>query len=85
MDTKSITIAVDAAAADAYAAAPWEQQRKIQLLLSMYLRDITLRPRRPLREVMRELAAEAADNGLTPEILDSILREDCNENRPHHH
>ena len=46
MDTKTITIEVDAAAADAYAAAPGEQQRKIQLLLSMYLRDITLRPRR---------------------------------------
>ena len=85
MDTKTITIAVDAAAADAYAAAPWEQQRKIQLLLSMYLRDITLRPRRPLREVMRDLATEAAANGLTPEILESILREDCNGNRPHHH
>ena len=76
MDTKAITIAVDADAADAYAAAPWEQQRKIQLLLSMYLRDITLRPRRPLREVMQELAAEAAANGLTPEILESILRDE---------
>ena len=85
MDTKAITIEVDAAAADAYAAAPGEQRRKIQLLLSMYLRDITLKPRRPLREVMRELAAEAADNGLTPEILESILREDCHGNRPHHH
>ena len=47
MPTKAITIEVDAAAADAYAAAPWEQRRKIQLLLSMHLRDITLKPRRP--------------------------------------
>ena len=76
MDTKAITIEVDAAAADAYAAAPGEQQRKIQSLLSMYLRDITLKPRRPLREVMQELAAEAAANGLTPEILESILRDE---------
>ena len=76
MDTKAITIEVDAAAADAYAAAPGEQRRKIQMLLSMYLRDITLKPRRPLREVMQELAAEAAANGLTPEILESILRDE---------
>ena len=79
METAPITIEVPAAAAAAYAAAPGEQQRKIQLLLSMYLRDITLRPRRPLREVMRELAAEAAANGLTPEILESILRDDAQQ------
>ena len=74
MSTTSITIEVDSEAAQAYAAAPLAQQRKIQLLLSMHLRDITLKPRRPLREVMDELAAEAAANGLTPEILESILR-----------
>ena len=85
MPTKAITIEVDAAAADAYAAAPMERQQKIQLLLSMHLRDITLKPRRPLREVMGDLAAEAAANGLTPEILESILRENCSGNRSHNH
>ena len=77
MPTKAITIEVDAAAADAYAAAPWEQRRKIQLLLGLQLQELFQLPVRPLGEVMDELAAEAAANGLTPEILESILRDDA--------
>ena len=77
METAPITIEVPAAAAAAYAAAPMERQRKIQLLLGLQLQELFQLPVRPLGEVMDELAAEAAANGLTPEILESILRDDA--------
>ena len=76
MATVPITIEVDAEAAEIYAAASPEEQKKMQILLSMRLRDLTLKPRRSLREVMDEMAAEAAASGLTPEILESILRDE---------
>lgn len=76
MSTTPITIEVDSAAAKAYAAAPPEEQRKIQLLLSLRLQDITTVPARPLREVIDEISQRAAERGLTPEILESILRDD---------
>ena len=74
METTPITIEVDAAAAKVYAAATPEEQWKMQVLLSLRLRDLTIKPRRSLREVMDDMSREAQANGLTPEILESILR-----------
>ena len=79
METAPITIEVPAAAAAAYAAAPMERQQKIQLLLGLQLQELFQLPVRPLGEVMDELAAEAAANGLTPEILESILRDEAQQ------
>lgn len=76
METVSITIEVPAAAAAAYTTAPVARQQKIQLLLGLHLQEMVQLPVRPLGEVMDELAAEAAANGLTPEILESILRDE---------
>lgn len=76
METVPITIAVDAEAAKIYAAATPEEQWKIQLLLSLRLQDITTVPARPLSEVIDEISQRAAERGLTPEILESILRDD---------
>ena len=74
METAPITIEVDAEAAKAYAAATPEERLKMQWLLSLRLRDLTLKPHRDLLETMDKLSAEAQANGLTPEILESILR-----------
>ena len=74
METTPITIEVDSNAAKIYAAATPEEQWKMQVLLSLRLRDLTIKPRRSLREVMDEIGAEAEARGLTPEILESILR-----------
>ena len=47
----------------------------MQVLLSLRLQDLTSAPRRrSLEEVMDEIGAEAEARGLTPEILESILR-----------
>ena len=76
METTPITIEVDAAAAKIYAAATPEEQRGIQVLLSLRLQDLTDGPARPLREVIDEMSRRAAERGLTPEILESILQDD---------
>lgn len=75
METAPITIEVPAAAAAAYTAAPVARQQKIQLLLGLHLQEMVQLPVRPLGEAMDELAAAAAANGLTPEILESILQD----------
>lgn len=74
MQTEEITIRVDPQAAQAYRAAPAEERRKLDLLLSLRLQD-ALRPGGSLKELMRDISREAQERGLTPEILESILHE----------
>lgn len=56
-----------------FAEAPPEQQRKMQLLLNLRLRDLTPVPRKPLKTVMDEIGPAPRPRGLTPEILDTSL------------
>jgi ferritin-like protein len=51
MATDKITIQVDAEVADAYHSAAAEEQRKIQLLLRIFLREISTAPPRSLDEI----------------------------------
>ena len=74
METTPITIEVDSDAARIYAAATPEQQRKMQEMLSLRLQAITDSPASALRESIDQISREAQANGLTPEILESILR-----------
>ena len=76
MATVPITIEVDEEVARLYAEASTQDQKRIQLYLSLQLQDFITKPPRPLREVIDEMAAEAAAKGLTPEILESILRDE---------
>ena len=72
MSVEPITIQVEPAAAEAYRALSEQDRRKVDLLLSLRLRDATRSPRR-LQEVMRDVSRKAQERGLTPEILQSIL------------
>ena len=74
MQTEEITIRVDPDAARAYRAAPEQERRKLDALLSLHLHD-ALRPENTLEQIMHELSRKAQDRGLTPEILESILHE----------
>ncbi|HUY34241.1 MAG TPA: hypothetical protein VMV69_15955 [Pirellulales bacterium] len=71
----TISIQVDADAARAFRQAPAEEQRKLQILLSLRLRELTAGPSRPLRDIMDEIGAHAKAKGLTPEILGSLLND----------
>jgi len=74
METKAITIRVSREAASAYETAPFEQQRKLDALLSLKLSEV-MRAKRPLEVIMNEMSRKAQERGLTPEILESILNE----------
>lgn len=75
METREITIRVDAEAAKAYVAASPEDREKIDLLLSLRLSQVT-DPSAPLEQVMREISEAAQKRGLTEERLSEILREE---------
>ena len=76
MATATISLEVDADTARAFRAASDEERRKLQLLLRLRLRELTDRPARPLQEVMDEIGRHAESRGLTPEILESLLRDE---------
>jgi hypothetical protein len=75
MATDKITIQVDAEVADAYHSAAAEEQRKIQLLLRIFLREISTAPPRSLDEIMDSISDRAKARGLMPELLESMLNE----------
>ncbi len=72
METKAITIHVDAETAQIYESVSDEERHKLDVLLSLKLREVT-RQKRSLEEVMDNISCKAQERGLTPEILDSIL------------
>ena len=76
MATATISLEVDADTARAFSAASAEERRKLQLLLGLRLRELTSRPARPLKEVMDEIGRYAEAQGLTPDVLDSLLRDE---------
>ena len=76
MPTMNITIEVDESAARAFADASPEEQRKLQVLLSLRLQELTAPPGRTLQEVMDDISIEAEAKGLTPEILETLLSEE---------
>jgi hypothetical protein len=76
MATATISIEVDADTGRLFSEASNEEQRRLQLLLRLRLRELTSSPLRPLKEIMDEIGARAETRGLTPEILESLLHDD---------
>lgn len=68
-----ITIEVDNEIAKAYREAEPEKHQKISMFLNVMLKK-AIRPK-PLLEVMEEASKQAIANGMTPEILESILND----------
>ncbi len=75
MAIQTITIEVDAETAEAYNTTSAERRRKLNALLGLKLSEMMLSAR-ALEDVMRDMSDKAQHRGLTPEILDQILRED---------
>ena len=76
MRTANITIEVDEAAARAFAEASLGDQQKLQFLLSLRLQELTTKRGRTLQSVMDETGRAAESRGLTPEILENLLRDE---------
>lgn len=74
MDVQPITILVDSDVANVYMSASEPERRKLDLLMSLRLRDAT-RSKTSLADIMRNIGHNAQQRGLTPEILKSIIDE----------
>jgi hypothetical protein len=75
MATATISIEVDADAARTFSGASTQDRRKLELLLSLRLRELTVGPGRPLKEIMNDIGDHAEAQGLTPEITESLLHD----------
>ena len=76
MTDTMITIPLDEPTAAAYHTASAEDQRKIQLLFRVLLREFTAPSNLSLRELMDDIGAKAEAQGLTPAILEQLLNDD---------
>lgn len=76
MSGTTITLPLDAETARAYHTASPEDRKKIQLLLRLRLRELTELPTSSLVEIMDDVGAKAQARGLTPEILEDLLRDE---------
>ncbi len=71
---QTINIQVTPEAAKAIRNASAAERKKLELLLTLRLLEVT-RARKPLEQVMREISRSAQARGLTPEILDDLLKD----------
>ena len=74
MPNSTVTIPLDPQTARAYDSATPEDKRKIQALWSLWLRDLATGQYSSLQKVLDEVGRKAKARGLTPEILDSLLK-----------
>ena len=74
MAKSSITIPLDPQTARAYDSAAPEEKRKMQALLGLWLRELANGENRSLQQVLDGAGRKAKEQGLTPEILDSLLK-----------
>ena len=75
MPNETITLPLDPEAARAYKAAAPEVQKKMQVLVSLWLRELATTEPPDLKKLMDEVSRKARAQGITPEILESLLRD----------
>ncbi|MBM3151121.1 MAG: hypothetical protein FJZ96_02770 [Chloroflexi bacterium] len=68
----TVNIPVDIETANIYKEAPLADKKKIQLFLSLWLREYG-KPSITLDKLMDDISQKARERGLTPEILEAIL------------
>ena len=72
----TIQIPLDPELAQVYDRASRENQRKLQALISLWLRDMDSANPESLRNLMDEISDKAIQRGLTSEILESLLNDE---------
>jgi hypothetical protein len=68
----TVTVSVDNEAARIFQKASLANKKKMQLLMSLWLREFE-KPSVTLEELMDDISRKAQERGLTPDILESIL------------
>ena len=74
MVNPTITIPLDPQTAQAYNSASAEEKRKMQALLGLWLRELAAGEQRSLQQILDEAGRKAQARGLTPEMLESLLK-----------
>ena len=75
MADTTITVTLDEATAEAYSLATPTDQAKMQLLFRLLLREYATATSLPLSGLMDSISQEAEQRGLTPAILEQLLRD----------
>ncbi|MDX6445768.1 MAG: hypothetical protein QOH71_2842 [Blastocatellia bacterium] len=76
MVTEPITLQIEVDAARAFRTASPDEQEKLQLLMSVLMKEYAKTNPPSLKQSMDEIGERAREKGLTSELLDSILRDD---------
>jgi hypothetical protein len=71
----TIAIEVDNEIAQTFFHASADEKRKLQFLLNLRLKEILFSPDNSLMEIMDKMGAYAEAQGMTPELLVSLLNE----------
>lgn len=74
MVTEPITLQIEVDAARAFRSASADEQEKLQTLMSVLLREYAKTDATSLKRTMDEIGRRAQEKGLTPELLNSILK-----------
>lgn len=74
MQKVTITIPLDADTARAYESAAPTEKRKIEALLSLWMRELAAGEYASLQSVLDEVGRKAKARGLTADTLDSLLK-----------
>lgn len=74
METINLQVKVEPEIANLYQKMNSTQQKKIQLLLGVWLKE-AISNQTSLEDIINQCSQEAQANGLTPEILESLLQE----------
>jgi hypothetical protein len=74
MASAHLNIEMNPITAEAFAKMPVDDQETIKRLLSLRLQNLVAHANESLLDIMDEIGRNAQERGLTPEILESILR-----------
>lgn len=76
MPKRAITIPMDSQTVKAYNSVSLENKKKMQILLGLWIRELAAGTLPPLQQVLEETGRKAQARGLTPEKLDSLLKDE---------
>jgi hypothetical protein len=71
----TIRIDIDPDLAQVYNSTSADNRRKVQLLVSMLMREIAREEKPSLEQIMDQISDNAQERGLTPEILETLLND----------
>jgi hypothetical protein len=74
MLTEPITLQIEVDAARAFKSASPNEQAKLEMLMSVLMKEYAKTNSPSLKQTMDEIGEQTRERGLTPEVLDSILK-----------